>query len=98
MRQARLLLITLAIAFCAAAGATDAIAQIWWVQSADYGAGNQRQDVTNTVRRLVNGPNFRVNNANLAPIPLSAGTRPCASWPRTPAATSAISLTGKARP
>ena len=35
------------------------------MQSADYGAGNRRQDVTNTVRRLVSGPNFRVNNATL---------------------------------
>jgi hypothetical protein len=39
--------------------------QTWWVQSADWGAGNQRQDVTNQVRRLVNGPNFRANTANL---------------------------------
>lgn len=38
---------------------------IWWVQSADYGAGNRRQDVTNTVRRLVNGPDFRVNNQTM---------------------------------
>ena len=41
------------------------MAQTWWVQSADYGAGNRRQDVTNTVRRLVSGPNFTVNNNTL---------------------------------
>jgi hypothetical protein len=69
MRVARLLLITLAVAICAAVGATDAVAQTWWVQSADYGAGNQRGDVTNTVRRLVNGPNFKVNNTNLGGDP-----------------------------
>ena len=68
-RLPRLLLITLFLAILVAAGATDAVAQIWWVQSADYGAGNQRQDVTNTVRRLVNGPNFRVNNTNLGGDP-----------------------------
>ncbi len=51
-----------AIAICAALGAADAAAQTYWVQAADYGWGNKRQDVTNTVRRLVNGPNFRVNN------------------------------------
>jgi hypothetical protein len=41
----------------------------WWVQNADYGSGNRRQDVTSTVRRLVNGPNFRVNNATLGGDP-----------------------------
>ena len=69
MRRARLLWMTLAVAICAVLGASDAAAQSWWVQSADYGAGNQRQDVTNTVRRLVNGPNFRVNNKNLGADP-----------------------------
>ncbi len=50
--------------------AASAIAQdTWWVQSADYGAGNRRQDVTNTVRRLVNGPNFKVNNTTLGTDP-----------------------------
>jgi predicted aconitase with swiveling domain len=51
--------------FCA----TSAAAQTWWVQSADYGSGNRRQDVTQTVRRLVSGPNFRVNNATLGGDP-----------------------------
>jgi len=69
MPRARLLWMTLAVAICAVLGASDAAAQSWWVQSADYGAGNQRQDVTNTVRRLVNGPNFRVNNKNLGADP-----------------------------
>jgi hypothetical protein len=49
--------------------ASTATAQTYWVQSADYGAGNRRQDVTNTVRRLVSGPNFRVNNATLGGDP-----------------------------
>lgn len=49
--------------------ATSAAAQTWWVQSADYGAGSRRQDVTQTVRRLVSGPNFRVNNATLGGDP-----------------------------
>jgi Domain of unknown function (DUF3395) len=57
-----MLLGALAIAICAALSAADAAAQIYWVQSADYGYGNRRQDVTNTVRRLANGPNFKVNN------------------------------------
>jgi hypothetical protein len=69
MRLVRLLLMTMAVAVCAVLGASDAQAQSWWVQSADYGSGNQRQDVTNTVRRLVSGPNFRVNNANLGTDP-----------------------------
>jgi hypothetical protein len=42
---------------------------IWWVQSADYGSGNRRQDVTQTVRRLVNGPDFRVNNQTMGGDP-----------------------------
>ncbi len=43
--------------------------QTWWVQSADYGYGNQRQDVTNIVKRLVNGSDFRVNNTNMGGDP-----------------------------
>ncbi len=62
MRVTRIVLGVFAIAICAALGAADAAAQTYWVQAADYGWGNKRQDVTNTVRRLVNGPNFRVNN------------------------------------
>jgi len=46
-----------------------AAGQQWYVQSADWGAGNRRQDVTNTVRRLVNGPNFRANNQTLGVDP-----------------------------
>jgi hypothetical protein len=41
----------------------------WAVQSANYGSGNRRQDVTGNVRRLVNGPNFRVNNQNMGGDP-----------------------------
>ena len=41
----------------------------WSVQSANYGSGNRRQDVTGNVRRLVNGPNFKVNNANMGGDP-----------------------------
>jgi hypothetical protein len=69
MRRTRLLLMTLAVVTCAVLSASDAVAQTWWVQSADYGAGNQRQDVTNSVRRLVTGPNFKVNNDNLGGDP-----------------------------
>ena len=43
--------------------------QTWWVQSADYGSGNRRQDVTQTVRRLVSGPNFTVNNQTMGGDP-----------------------------
>jgi len=43
-----------------------ASAQQWYIQSADWGAGNRRQDVTRTVRRLVdNGGDFRANNKNM---------------------------------
>jgi hypothetical protein len=42
---------------------------MWVVQSADYGSGNRRQDVTQTVRRLVSGPDFRVNNQTLGGDP-----------------------------
>ncbi len=70
MSYARILLSTLVVALCAAVGAVESAAQTtWWVQSADYGAGNKRQDVTNTVRRLANGPNFKVNNTNLGVDP-----------------------------
>jgi hypothetical protein len=43
--------------------------QTWWVQSADYGAGNQRQDVTNTLRQRVNGPNFQINSGTMGANP-----------------------------
>lgn len=43
--------------------------QTWWVQSADYGSGNRRQDVTQTVRRLVSGGNFTVNNQTMGGDP-----------------------------
>lgn len=43
--------------------------QTWWIQSADYGAGNQRQDVTSTLRSRVNGPNFQVNNGTMGANP-----------------------------
>ncbi len=43
--------------------------QTWYVQSADWGSGNRRQDVTNNVRRLVSGGNFRVNNQNMGMDP-----------------------------
>lgn len=48
---------------------TAAAQQTWWVQSADYGSGNRRQDVTQTVRRLVSGPNFTVNNQTMGVDP-----------------------------
>lgn len=69
MRIVRPLLPTVVLILFASLCASTAAAQTWWVQSADYGAGNRRQDVTNTVRRLVNGPNFRVNNATLGGDP-----------------------------
>ncbi|MGC2108715.1 MAG: hypothetical protein WA655_04315 [Candidatus Korobacteraceae bacterium] len=70
MRCTRMLLAGLAVIVFAGAGAIAATAQqTWWVQSADYGIGNQRQDVTNTVKRLVNGPDFKVTNANLGGDP-----------------------------
>jgi len=43
--------------------------QTWWIQSADYGAGGMRQDVTNTLRRRVNGPNFRIGNDTMGVNP-----------------------------
>ena len=59
MRGTKLLFGALAVAICVALGVADAVAQVYWVQSADYGYGNRRQDVTNTVRRLANGPNLQ---------------------------------------
>ena len=50
-------------------GTLAAAQQTWWVQSADYGAGNRRQDVTQTVRRLVSGGNFTVNNQTMGSDP-----------------------------
>ena len=79
MRIARPLLSTVILILFASLCASTATAQTWWVQSADYGAGNRRQDVTNTVRRLVSGPNFRVNNATLGGDPGRAPTRRCES-------------------
>jgi hypothetical protein len=66
MRLTRTLLGLAAILLCSALCAT---AQTWYVQSADWGSGNRRQDVTNTVRRLVSGGNFRANNQNLGVDP-----------------------------
>jgi hypothetical protein len=69
MRSSRALRLILALFFGCLFLATSAAAQTWWVQSADYGAGNRRQDVTNTVRRLVSGPSFRVNNNTMGGDP-----------------------------
>ena len=69
MRVVRPLLPTFILILFASLFASTAVAQTWWVQSADYGSGNRRQDVTQTVRRLVNGPNFRVNNTTLGGDP-----------------------------
>ncbi len=69
MRVARMLLSVLAVATCAVLGSTEAAAQSWQVMSADYGVSNNRMDVTNTVRRLVNGPDFRVNNTTMGGDP-----------------------------
>jgi hypothetical protein len=66
MRNTRTLFAVVAILMCSAVAAA---AQTWQVQSADWGAGNRRQDVTNTVRRLVNGGNFKANNQNLGVDP-----------------------------
>lgn len=43
--------------------------QTWWIQSADYGVGNQRQDVTSTLRRRVSGPNFPINSGTMGVNP-----------------------------
>ena len=69
MRVPRLLLTTFVLFFLATLCASTAVAQTWYVQSADWGAGNRRQDVTNTVRRLVSGPNFTVNNTTMGVDP-----------------------------
>ena len=55
----------LALSVCAA----NAVAQVYSVQSADYGWNNRRIDVTSTVRRLVNGPDFKVNNNTMGVDP-----------------------------
>ena len=62
MRITKALFGIVAVLLCSAIAA---VAQQWYVQSADWGAGNRRQDVTNTVRRLVNGGDFRANNKNM---------------------------------
>jgi hypothetical protein len=64
-----MLLSALAVAICAVLGSVGAAAQNWQVMSADYGVSNNRMDVTNTVKRLVNGPNFRVNNTTMGGDP-----------------------------
>lgn len=66
MRITRSLFGVIVLLFCCALAAT---AQSWYVQSADWGAGNRRQDVTNRVRRLVDGPNFKANNQNMGTDP-----------------------------
>ncbi len=43
--------------------------QTWWIQSADYGAGQQRQDVTSTLRQRVSGPNFQINTGTMGANP-----------------------------
>ncbi len=65
MRVGKVFLNLVVVLFCAAMGSIGASAQTWQVMSADYGVNNNRVDVTNTVRRLVNGPNFRVNNTTM---------------------------------
>lgn len=62
MRIRRTIVGLLVVVLCAT---LSAMAQNWYVQSADWGAGNRRQDVTNTVRHLVNGGDFRVNNKTM---------------------------------
>ena len=70
MRFSRPLLAIIALIFGATLCTSLAAAQqTWWVQSADYGSGNRRQDVTQTVRRLVSGPDFRVNNTTMGGDP-----------------------------
>jgi len=41
----------------------------WYIQSADWGSGSRRQDVTNAVRQLLNGGDFKANNKNLGADP-----------------------------
>src|SRR6201984_1565303 len=75
MRMARPLLPTVILILFTSLCSSTAIAQTYWVQSADYGSGNRRQDVTNTVRRLGSGPNFRVNNATLGGDPCEGANK-----------------------
>jgi hypothetical protein len=65
MRSIRCWWTVLAIALIAWFGATEAVAQGWSIQSADYGVGKQHVDVTNAVRRLAKGPRFKVDNVTL---------------------------------
>jgi hypothetical protein len=69
MRVVRPLLHLTVLTFLASLFVSTAAAQSYWVQSADYGSGNRRQDVTNVVRRLVSGPDFRVNNQTMGGDP-----------------------------
>jgi len=41
----------------------------WTVQNAQYGTSNRNRNVTTNVRRLANGPNFRVTNDNMGGDP-----------------------------
>ncbi len=66
MRTARTLFSIAALLVCALSAAAQ---QTWYVQSADWGSGNRRQDVTNNVRRLVSGGNFKANNQNMGVDP-----------------------------
>lgn len=66
MRTRRMLFGIAAVMICSALAAS---AQQWYIQSADWGAGNRRQDVTRTVRRLVDGGDFRANNQNMGVDP-----------------------------
>lgn len=65
MRSTRFLLTLVAVTLIAWFGATQAVAQGWTIQHADYGVGKQRVDVTSTVQRLARGPRFKVDNATL---------------------------------
>ncbi len=69
MHLKRTLSCAVAMAIFLALAAANGAAQTYYVQSADYGWGNKRMDVTNTVRRLANGPNFTVNNKSLGVDP-----------------------------
>jgi hypothetical protein len=62
MRITRTLFAAVAVLLLSVA---SGVAQIWSVQSADYGIGKKQQDVTATVRQLVKGPNFQVSNKDL---------------------------------
>ena len=98
MRSLRCLRFALALFVGCFLLAGSAAAQVWWVQSADYGAGNRRQDVTNTVRRLVSGPNFRVNNNTMGGDPWVGADKTLRIVGRDQSGTSATSSTEKARP